>query len=585
MVSAKRRDMGLESTKRLQNARKALRPSATILLLGLFLIGLGLRLPGLMFNGMRDLDEITFEWGCGVRELGLAAAFNENYGIFSYALYGICVTLAEQLPRYWWAPYKLMEISFEAAVLLALYTLLPAGRKHLALLTYWINPWFILHGAWQGFWDGPHTLLALIAVICLGWVRRVRLSWFLAGISLMASAMFKPQGLVHFVMPLGVYLGLQLLVNRRSPFVWFALGLLSALTLITVLLVAGGGDVLAIPSNYLTAARAMPKLCNDCINIWRPITRILQAVLGQSGRPTYRLWLPGSLYPLLHLLAFSAASALIVVFSLRIPLTQERQMSCSKAQLTLFVRIAGLVTLLLCTILLVMTMSPGQDAWIVAAHQSPRYALTLGMLSLIGGVAVFAASQIADLARRVLRAIEGISQPSVAGTSRQALSPHLGVLLILAFSSLVIAQVGTRAHIHHAYAGLVLLIPLAMASRRILLPWAAMVGIHFYSHLAVYQLGRSIVLPQWFIDYPPAQSLISQINAALAGRTYDPLLQFQSSVNQLLTHYLPQEPIISLLSAAQFICFLIIVHEMFALTARPMSSAILDSGLGRPAEL
>jgi hypothetical protein len=119
-----------------------------------------------------------------------------------------------------------------------------------------------------------------------------------------------------------------------------------------------------------------------------------------------------------------------------------------------------------------------------------------------------------------------------------------------------------------------------MASRRILLPWAAMLGIHFYSHLAAYQLGRSVVLPERFLEYPPAQSFITQIQAALATQTYDPLLQFQSTVNQLLTHFLPQEPIVTVLSAAQFICLLIIVREMFALTAQPISSTILDSGLG-----
>ena len=169
------------------------------------MLGLVLRLSGLLFNGMHDLDQILFEWGSGVRVLGIARSFVENYGVFSYALYGIAVAMAEQVPRFWWAPYKLMEVSFESLVLLALYLALPAGRKKFAFILYWLNPWFILHGAWQGFWEGPSTLCAWLAVLSLGKVRQEKLAWVLAGVTLMTGAMFKPQGLVYFVIPVGIY--------------------------------------------------------------------------------------------------------------------------------------------------------------------------------------------------------------------------------------------------------------------------------------------------------------------------------------------------------------------------------------------
>lgn len=497
-MNANRGDKALGSTKRLKNAKKALRPSGTLLLLGLFLIGFALRLPGLLFNGMGDLDEIHLVYGCSVRELGIAKGFGFDYGLFSYALYGIAVALAERLPRYWWAPYKLMEVSFEVAALLALYVLLPARRRYLALIMYWLNPWFILHGAWQGFWEGPHTLFALIGILCLGRVPQVKISWALAGIAVMASAMFKPQGLLFFVIPLCIYLGLQFVLDGRLLLLWFTTGLLSLLGLATMLLTAGGGDVLAIPRNYLTVAESWPNLCNDCINIWRPVTRILQVVLGQTGLPTYMLQLPAPLHDSLDLLALSAVLALVVLFCLRIP--------------------------------------------------------------------------------------SGAGQRRPDSEGQHGLPPHFSVFLVLAFSSLMIPQLGTRAHMNHAYAGLVLLIPFAAASRRILAPWGAMVGIHFYSHLAAYQLGRSIVLPQLYLDYPPAQSLISQIQAALAAQTYDPLLQFQAGVNQFLTHYLPSEPLVSVLSAVQFICLVLIAREMFGVTAQAMPGAILASGLDRQAD-
>jgi hypothetical protein len=168
--------------------------------------------------------------------------------------------------------------------------------------------------------------------------------------------------------------------------------------------------------------------------------------------------------------------------------------------------------------------------------------------------------------------------------TQQGLPPHFSVWLVLAFSSLLIPQLVTRAHENHTYAGLVLLIPFAIASRRVLLTWSAMVGIHFYAHLASFQLGRAIVLPQLFLGDAQAQPLISQIQAVLATRTYEPLLQFQGSVNQLLAQYLPLEPVVSVLSVVQFICLVLVLREMFALTPHAVPGAILDSRLGTQSE-
>lgn len=139
---------------------------------------------------------------------------------------------------------------------------------------------------------------------------------------------------------------------------------------------------------------------------------------------------------------------------------------------------------------------------------------------------------------------------------------HLKVFLILAFSSLVIPQIVTRAHINHTYAGLVLLIPLAIANRRIMLSWIGMVAIHLYSHLAAFQLGRSVVLPQMFSDYAPAQRFLFQLNDALVRQPYKSLLQLQDSANQFLVPYLPGEPVVTLLSLVQFVFVVLIMREM-----------------------
>ena len=540
---------------------KVINASGTTFLLGLFAIGLMLRLLGLMFNGIQDLDQMIFQWGCRVKELGLATAFRESYGVLSYALFGIAATIADNFPGSWWAPYKVMEVSFEVATLLTLYRLLPEGRRHLALTMYWINPWFVLHGAWQGFWDGAHTLLALLAVLCLAQISKKRLSWALAGIVLMASAMFKPQGLVYFVIPLLIYLGLQM-SEDGSPFIWLTSGLIFVVTLTSALLVLGGGEVFAIAQNYFTIATVMPNLCNDAINIWRPITKALQAVLNQSG-PTFWLWLPPSIYSLLHLLVLSATMALTAAFSLRILLSQGWQLSYPKARLIWFVRFSGLIALIVA-----LGLSKQQVA---IPHFPLDFGLISGVAMVSGCIAVLAAPVIARLIQRVTDLLVRSWRRSFAGEAVQNFAPPVSVLLVLAFSSLVIPQLGTMAHMNHTYAGLVLVIPLAISNRRILLCWVFMVAINFYCHLAVYHLGRSTVLPEQFLDYGPAKSLVSQVEAAIGTQTYDPLLQFHISANEILARYLPQEPLISVLSVIQFMCVVVLLREMFALAGRPTS--------------
>src|SRR6266849_4754354 len=107
----------------------------------------------------------------GVREEGLGPAFAGVYGVLSYALFGTAAQGVTLIPRFWWAPYKLLEIGSEAGILACLWFLLPPGRRFWALPFFWLNPWFVLHGAWQGFWDGPYTLFGLLALVILRMVR------------------------------------------------------------------------------------------------------------------------------------------------------------------------------------------------------------------------------------------------------------------------------------------------------------------------------------------------------------------------------------------------------------------------------
>ncbi|RIK91374.1 MAG: hypothetical protein DCC71_25110, partial [Proteobacteria bacterium] len=279
--------------------------------------GLALRLPGLLFNGMYDLDQMILEWGADVAQRGIGPAFGENYGFLSYLAYGAAAQLAEAMPRFWWAPVKAMEICAELGVLAALLALAAPAHRLAVVAMFWLNPWFALHGAWHGFWEGPHVLAALLGVVCVARVRRSWVAWGALGFLVAASWMFKPQGLIQIGVPVGIFLGLALLRNGRTEVFWYVAGVLAFLALGTALLVADGAHPLAIPRNAFTAADAMPNLCNECLNLWRPVSVLFMAALGQEG-PTHQLVLPATLLTVLQLFAAAVTLGAIAVYAWRL---------------------------------------------------------------------------------------------------------------------------------------------------------------------------------------------------------------------------------------------------------------------------
>jgi hypothetical protein len=328
----------LRSTSAARPARAARRSRALsrrTALVAAFLVGLALRLPGLIFNGMDDLDQMVLVWGADVAKQGIAEAFAENYGFLSYLAFGAAAAMAEWMPRFWWAPYKALEIAGEIGVVAALLALVPVALRLRALALYWLNPWFVLHGAWLGFWDGPWVAVALAGVVALGRIRDARLAWAAFGVLLATSAMLKPQGLFQVAGPVGLGLVVHALRGRgTAPLVAFAAGGAALLAAGAAFLVAAGSDALAIPRNYLGAAGAMPTLCNNCLNVWHPVTVALQSALGQSG-PTWELVLPRAAATGLQLLAAVATLGAVVWFAWRLPLRATEPAARARSMLLL----------------------------------------------------------------------------------------------------------------------------------------------------------------------------------------------------------------------------------------------------------
>jgi hypothetical protein len=530
--------------------------------LTLFALGLLLRLSGIAFNGMYDLDQMIFQWGCSVREMGLAASFHENYGILSYAMYGIAVAIAEKFPGFWWAPYKLMEISFEIITFFAFCRLLPKERRQLVLYMYWLNAWY-----------GSHTVFALLALLALNAVPKRNYACGVAGILVMAGAMFKPQALFYFAIPLLIYLFFQI-ERGSSALLSYLAGLSSVVILGSGFLTFYGGEAFGIIKNYFTVVTVMPNLCNEAVNIWRLITKGLQLILSQKGA-TFQLFLPSSLYTAIHFTINAAVVAFIIAYCLRVLIAQGILFDWEKRRFSLTIRLAGAVIL-------------GFSVWLIyyprmLNYQGPlnfamisKIGMVIGVLALIG--ASYMSRTILERKDFLIRHFRGY--PASRRVYERTLAS--GALLVITFSSLVIPQIGTMAHINHTYAAAVLLIPFAAANRKVLVYWTVMIIVNLYSHLAVFHFGRESMLPEKFLRYGPAQPLLWKIKSLLATQhAPDQLLNFQKTINVFLQKYLPQEPILSALAAVHFIIFVFLALEMFNLH-KGRFSPLLVSVKGSP---
>ena len=442
-------------------------------LAGLFLLGLAVRLAGTLFNGITDLYQILLDWGFSVHRDGLVSAFRINYGILSYAMFGLAAAGAESIPRFWWAPYKLIILAFDIALLLVLLRIVPPERRKLALALYWLNPWFVLHEAYYGFWEAPHILFGLLAVLVVRRTNRVG-AWALAGALLMGSAMFKPQGLVHFIGPVGVYLAVQALRGTTAPLGWYLVGISTTVAGTSALIRATGGSALALFNNYRSAFTLQSGISNGGPGIWRFIAFVYMRMTGQTGH--------------------------------------------------------------------------------VSFSRMPRPAI--GALSAVAAIA--------SLTILVAFAWQGRFKHDRKSSDEEDRGRAQVFLLVLALGSFVLSQFGARAHINHTYTAMVLLVPLAVASREMRQLWVAMNVLLGLSHLLIFGLGNAFLLPPADIlhRYTAAQGLIAQVTSLPAYRTPDWLMLIQQWVGDGVQR-LPGETIVSLLSVVVFVMACLTVRTIF----------------------
>lgn len=275
-------------------------------------------MAGLFVHGMPDLDEMLLDWGASVSRLGLAEAFGINYGVVSYGFFGPVFEGGEFVPRFWWAPYKLLVLAFDVAVLVVLLRFVGRRAEVAVLFLYWLNPWFILHEGWQGFWEAPHILAGLLAVLVIHRLGDRTTGWLAVGALLGVSAMIKPQGLMYFVGPVGLVL-VVLAAHQRA---WrrlgaYTAGVAGALLLTALWVVSIGGTPVQLVANYGTAFTVMPSVSNGGPGIWRALTHLYMVGTGQNGHvSTVRL--DGTTLALATEIAGIVCLTLLTLFALRL---------------------------------------------------------------------------------------------------------------------------------------------------------------------------------------------------------------------------------------------------------------------------
>ncbi len=292
-------------------------------LLTIWIIGLLVRVPGLFVNGNPDMIENTFSWGTSVLTLGLAKGFGINYGILSYASFGVTTAFAEMMPRFWFLPEKVLTLIVEVAAVWVLLRLCRPSMRVWVLAAVWLNPWFILHGAYLGFWEGPHILCALLAVWVLSQAQDRR-AWLTVGVLLFCSWQFKPHGILHFAAPLGLYLAVHAVRGRPRPLLWYCTGVGAAAVVTSLLLWAGGASPFALIDNLKSAMLSRPWLSNGGLGIWRFVTFVAMWWEGMDGPVT--LWRVSAPW-LLALSALSSLALLGLFLSLFWRLADSRQPS------------------------------------------------------------------------------------------------------------------------------------------------------------------------------------------------------------------------------------------------------------------
>lgn len=267
----------------------------TLLFWSLVGIGIAVRILGLFYNGMHDY-ETFIGWGNAVKDKGLGSAFYGIYFPITYIFFGLGSVLAKFTPDMLWLPIKFFNLIFDFLTFVFLLKIFPK-HKNQVLLSYWLNPWFIVLLSWQGIWDALMGLLVLISV----WIfdhSRFRHKEIISGFFLGLALMVKPQVQVIVVGVALLFLYKDILHGKITKPLLFFISFSIPFFCFSTYFKLSGQSILFLSMRLLEVKKIFPVLVGSEVNIWHPISRFVQTILHQPG-PIYLPYLDKPLFDLI----------------------------------------------------------------------------------------------------------------------------------------------------------------------------------------------------------------------------------------------------------------------------------------------
>jgi hypothetical protein len=254
----------------------------------LFAAGLAVRVIGLFHFGMVDVHSYV-AWAKTLDLKGLAEAYSGTYFPLQWQIFQLCVALSEGGGLKIWQGIKLVSVGFELATFALLAHMLRRWRANPAwALLYWCHPWF-LATSFLGYIDSQITFFSLLALLGAEAARGPR-GFAIAGIPLGIAFVVKPQA-VMLVAASAAYVGARGLL-RRDWRAWpLLLGPCAAFAGYSLFFFAHGKPLLHLADSYLEAARHMPAISAQMLNVWYPLAYALaeggSVVLVADANPVF----------------------------------------------------------------------------------------------------------------------------------------------------------------------------------------------------------------------------------------------------------------------------------------------------------
>jgi len=238
---------------------------------------------------------------------------NAFYGIYfpiTYIFFGLSAWIAKFIPHLWFLPFKATNLIFEFLILILLLKLFPKNKFGVTLL-YWLNPWFIILGAWQGFWDSLMGLLLLLSAAVFDEKIKIKKPSFVSGLLIGLAFMVKPQAQS---LVLGAFLFFLVKDFIKTKFVRafnFFSGFIIPFIMFSLYFKVYGQSVFYVAQRLKEVKDIFPVLVGSEVNIWHPISRVVQYFINQPG-PIYLPYLDKALISII--LYFTLLIMAIIIY-------------------------------------------------------------------------------------------------------------------------------------------------------------------------------------------------------------------------------------------------------------------------------